>query len=61
MFGMVGGPLLAGVLADVTGSYSAGFTVLALLSGAGMLFFALASPPKAPDDARVAVDAGSES
>ncbi len=48
MFGMVGGPLLAGVLADVTGSYRLGFTVLALLAGAGMLFFALASPPPEP-------------
>lgn len=45
MFGMVGGPLLAGILADVTGSYQLGFTVLALLAGTGMLFFALASPP----------------
>jgi MFS transporter, OFA family, oxalate/formate antiporter len=49
MFGMVGGPLLAGVLADATGNYRIGFTVLALLAGAGMLFFALASPPPDPD------------
>lgn len=49
MFGMVGGPLLAGILTDVTGSYRMGFTILALLAGAGMLFFALASPPVSPD------------
>lgn len=54
MLGIVGGPLLAGVLADVTGSYQTGFTILALLAGAGMLFFALASPPEPP--ARTASD-----
>ena len=48
MVGVVGGPLLAGVLADVTGSYRIGFTVLAFLAGAGLLFFALASPPPPP-------------
>lgn len=48
MVGVVGGPLLAGVLADATGSYQAGFTVLALLAGAGLLFFALATPPAPP-------------
>ena len=42
------GPLLAGILTDVTGSYRIGFTVLAVLAGAGMLFFALASPPAPP-------------
>lgn len=45
MFGMVGGPLFAGVLADVTGSYQTGFTVLAGLSALGAVFFALAGPP----------------
>lgn len=48
MVGIVGGPLLAGVLADVTGSYRAGFTALAVLAGAGLAFFALASPPAPP-------------
>lgn len=45
MFGMVGGPLFAGVLADVTGSYQAGFTILAALSATGSVLFALAAPP----------------
>lgn len=45
MVGMVGGPLFAGVLADVTGSYRTGFTILAGLSATGSLLFALAAPP----------------
>lgn len=48
MLGMMGGPLVAGVLADRTGSYQLGFTVLALLAGMGMIFFVLATPPKPP-------------
>ena len=43
--GMVGGPLLAGVLADVTGDYRAGFTILAILAASGAVLFALATPP----------------
>jgi MFS family permease len=45
MFGMVGGPLLAGVLADTTGSYRTGFTILAALAATGSVLFALARPP----------------
>lgn len=48
MMGMMGGPLVAGILADQTGSYRVGFTVLALLAGAGMLFFVFATPPRPP-------------
>lgn len=48
MFGTVGGPLLAGILADTTGSYRTGFTILAALAATGSLLFALARPP-APD------------
>ncbi len=48
MIGIVGGPLLAGILADVTGSYATGFTILALLAGAGLVFFVLATPPPPP-------------
>ncbi len=48
MLGMMGGPLVAGILADRTGSYQLGFTVLALLAGMGMVFFILASPPTPP-------------
>ncbi|MEM9563808.1 MAG: MFS transporter [Actinomycetota bacterium] len=48
MMGMMGGPLVAGILADQTGSYQLGFTVLAILAGLGMVFFILASPPTPP-------------
>ncbi len=48
MFGTVGGPLVAGILADSTGSYRTGFTILALLAGAGLSFFVLATPPAPP-------------
>ena len=46
VFGQIGGPMIAGLLADATGSYLAGFTVLAALVGAGSLFFLLAKRPK---------------
>ncbi len=49
MMGMMGGPLLAGVLADRTGSYRLGFTILAFAAGAGMIFFVLATPPRRPE------------
>lgn len=45
--GMAGGPLVAGYLADRTGSYQLGFTIIALIAGFGMLFFVLATPPTA--------------
>lgn len=48
MFGMMGGPLVAGMLADATGSYRLGFTILALMAGAGLIFFVLATPPLPP-------------
>src|SRR6185436_8910718 len=46
--GQVGGPMIAGVLADLTGSYRTGFTILALLAGLGSLFFVLARKPERP-------------
>jgi sugar phosphate permease len=46
--GQVGGPLLAGILADVSGDYRLGFTVLALLAGVGSFFFVLARRPARP-------------
>ncbi|HXH23205.1 MAG TPA: MFS transporter [Dehalococcoidia bacterium] len=46
MFGQVSGPLLAGVLADRTGSYESGFTILAALAGFGSVFFILATKPR---------------
>ncbi|HYX63510.1 MAG TPA: MFS transporter [Burkholderiales bacterium] len=46
--GQVGGPMIAGVLADLTGNYRLGFTLLALLAGLGSLFFVLARRPERP-------------
>jgi MFS family permease len=48
MFGNTAGPLVAGILADRTGSYEAGFTVLAVLAGLGSIFFLLAVRPPPP-------------
>lgn len=47
-FGNTAGPLLAGFLADTTGDYRTGFTILALLAGAGSVFFLLATRPQPP-------------
>jgi len=43
--GQVAGPMLAGVFADATGNYRAGFTVLALVAGSGSLLFLMARKP----------------
>ncbi len=43
--GQIGGPMVAGMLADLTGNYRAGFTLLAVLAGLGSLFFLLAKKP----------------
>ena len=48
VIGQIGGPMIAGILADATGNYRAGFTVLALLAGLGSVFFLLARPPQRP-------------
>ncbi|MCS5687431.1 uncharacterized protein METZ01_LOCUS16961 [marine metagenome] len=48
MLGTVFGPIIAGVLADITGTYRAGFLVLAALAAFGMVFFVLATPPAPP-------------
>jgi MFS family permease len=45
VFGQIGGPLIAGYLADRTGNYLSGFTLLAVLVGAGALFFLFARRP----------------
>ena len=45
VIGQIGGPILAGLFADWTGNYRMGFTILALLSGLGSLFFLMAKPP----------------
>jgi sugar phosphate permease len=46
MLGMMGGPLVAGVLADRTGSYVLGFSILAALAATGSVFFLLARRPR---------------
>ncbi len=48
MIGQIGGPMIAGITADVTGDYRAGFTVLALLAGIGSIFFLAAKKPPRP-------------
>lgn len=48
MLGTTLGPLIAGILADVTGSYRSGFVILAVLAALGMTFFVLATPPSPP-------------
>jgi len=48
VIGQVGGPMIAGVMADVTGTYRAGFTLLALLACLGSMFFVLAKRPTPP-------------
>ena len=49
MLGMSAGPIVAGYLADVTGDYQYGFTLLALLSLLGSVCFFFATPPRQPD------------
>lgn len=44
--GQVVGPLVAGMMADWTGSYRSGFVLLALLSGSGSAMFLLARRPR---------------
>jgi sugar phosphate permease len=48
MVGQIGGPMIAGFLADVTGNYKAGFTLLALLAVLGSVFFLAAKRPARP-------------
>jgi MFS family permease len=48
MIGMMAGPLVAGMLADRTGSYVPGFSVLAALAAVGSVFFVLARRPTLP-------------
>ena len=48
VIGQIGGPMIAGIMADMTGNYRAGFTTLALLAGLGSLFFLFAKRPALP-------------
>jgi sugar phosphate permease len=47
--GQFAGPLVAGVLADVTGDYKTGFTVLSIMVGLGSPLFIFAKKPKHPE------------
>jgi MFS family permease len=46
--GQVGGPMVAGGFADLTGDYRLGFTLLALVAATGAIAFAVATPPARP-------------
>jgi len=48
MFGMIGGPLIAGIIADRTGSYEVAFRILAGFAALGSIFFVLARRPSPP-------------
>lgn len=43
--GQIGGPMIAGALADLTGDYRSGFTLLAIVAAAGSVLFLLAKKP----------------
>ena len=48
IIGTITGPMVAGYMYDTTGTYQVGFDLLALMSGAGSIFFVLAKRPKPP-------------
>jgi len=52
--GSIAGPVLAGVLADSTGDYRLGFTILGIAAACGVVFWVLAAPP-VPDDDRATI------
>lgn len=61
VWGQIGGPLLAGVMADATGDYVLGFTVLAVLAGCGSAFFIFARRPTPPQAVGYATKAATTS
>ena len=48
MVGQIGGPMIAGLAADLTGNYRAGFTALGVLAVLGSAFFLAARRPARP-------------
>jgi len=56
MWGQIAGPLLAGLIADATGDYVTGFTVLAVLAGMGSGFFIFARRPVPPGSVAYAAE-----
>ena len=59
MFGMIGGPLFAGFMADIADGYTAGFVVIACLTATGSVFFLLSTRPQQPLASRLPSDATS--
>ena len=51
MLGMMAGPLIAGMVADRTGSYVPGFQILAAMAALGSIAFVFATPPPPPSRA----------
>jgi MFS family permease len=49
MLGQIGGPVVAGLMADQTGNYESGFTLMAVLAGLGSGFFIFARRPELPE------------
>lgn len=47
-WGMAGGPIIAGLMADRFGNYEYGFTLLAIIAGLGSIFFVFATKPEPP-------------
>jgi sugar phosphate permease len=60
VFGNIGGPLVAGAFADLTGTYELGFTILASLAALGSLFFWIAKAPRVPTGVQVEAIAGEQ-
>jgi sugar phosphate permease len=58
MFGMMGGPIVAGVMADTIGDYRLAFTILGIVVAAGSLCFLLARKPVHPRRRRIEAAAG---
>ncbi len=51
MIGTMSGPIIVGVLRDMTGTYTLGFTVITIGASLAVVFFALAGRPDLPDAA----------
>ena len=49
--GAIAGPVIAGTLADATGDYRLGFTILGIAAACGTVFWVFATPPNLDDDA----------
>ena len=52
MMGMMIGPITAGIIADMTGSFRLGFAILGVAAGLGGFWFWFAKPPSPPAPCR---------